>query len=405
MEGYLPRDMRRMVESALRTVPVVVVTGMRQVGKTTMLMSDEMLSGHPYVNMEEFGILEAAREDPLSFLSGYASAAIDEVQRAPFLLRALKLAVDKGTPPGAFVLSGSASLLLSSHVGETLAGRAVYLDMWPLSRRELTRATGTTPFVVSALDGIDPAPHEAFPALALGDVLRGGFPRVALEGADARTWFLGLEQTYLERDVRSLAGIRDLPDFRKFLRLVALRPGGLLNVSALCRDSAVSYDTAGKYLAVLEASHVLVKIPPYLSSRASRLVKSSKVYLSDSGLTAYLAGRLSAAPGDGLWGPLVETYVAQNLKSILSAWLPEADLCYWHVQGRHEVDFVVDGGERCLAIEVKAGARWGTGDLAGLRRFLDAVPTCVAGILACNMERTVPLGPRLFAVPLTRLLS
>ena len=162
-----------------------------------------------------------------------------------------------------------------------------------------------------------------------------------------------------------------------------------------------------RYLGVLEASCVASRLAPYLANRASRLIKSPKLYIADSGLAAHLAGitRDDLGTDDPFWGALLETYAAQNLASILEADWPGARLAYWHVQGRHEVDFVVEVGRDTLAIEVKATARWDDRDLAGLRAFLGKTPRCRAAILAHGGTDAVKLGERLWAAPLSLLLS
>ena len=405
---YLPRELTPRIEAALRTMPVVVVTGMRQVGKTTLIRNAPGLRERAYLNVDEFSIETAARTDPVGLLEGYDRVTVDEVQRSPDLLRAIKILVDRDRRPGQFLLSGSANLALLAQVCESLAGRAVYLELEPMSARELDRRTSTTPFVLQVLErgsvprdaGVPSQPVDA-------RVLTGGMPPVAAGGADFDTWMRGFEQTYLERDVRDLARVGDLAVFRNLVRLVALRTGRLSNVSELARDAALSVPTVTRYLGVLEASFFLSRLPPYLRNPVARLVKSPKHYIRDAGLARFLAESTAGAaspehPTDGF---LLETWVAQNLRALLAAWAPEAALSFWSVQSRHEVDLVVEHRGRQIAIEVKRAARWNDRDLAGLRAFAQKNPTCVAGLLACHVDQVVPLGERLFAVPLARIVG
>jgi len=240
------------------------------------------------------------------------------------------------------------------------------------------------------------------------EVLEGALPPVCLhQTRRPALWFKGYEQTYLERDLRELSRVGDLVSFRNLLRLSALRTGQVLAVSDLARDAKLNATTTARYLSLLEASFVVSRLTPYLANRASRLIKSPKLYIADSGLAAYLGGvdeaRIEA--GDPLWGALLETYVAQNLAGILEAEWPEARLGFWHVQGRHEVDFVIEQGRDTLAIEVKAAARWEDRDLAGLRAFLEKTPRCRAAVLAYGGTQQVRLAERLWAVPLSTVLS
>jgi hypothetical protein len=240
------------------------------------------------------------------------------------------------------------------------------------------------------------------------EILRGGLPPACLGPDDDVTeWFRGYVQTYVERDVRQLSQITDLVSFRILAQLAALRTGQVLAVSKLARDAKLNAVTAGRYLDLLEASFLIRRLPPFLKNRSSRLVKSPKLHFTDSGLAAHMAGIASLEPGrdDLLRGALFETYVAQNLAALLEAHLPDAQLSFWHEQGRHEVDFVIETGRDVFAIEVKAATRWSDRDLSGLRAFLERTPACVAAVLAYNGKESVKLGERLFAIPLGQLLE
>ena len=220
-------------------------------------------------------------------------------------------------------------------------------------------------------------------------------------------WFRGYVQTYVERDVRQLTQITDLIAFRTLAQLAALRTGQVLVISALGRDAKLNAVTAGRYLNLLEASFLIRRLPPFLKNASSRLVKSPKLHFTDSGLAAHLAGITTLEPGrdDLLRGALFETYVAQNLAALLEAHLPDAQLAFWHEQGRHEVDFVIEANRKVFGIEVKAATRWKESDLSGLRAFLDRTPSCVAAVLAYNGTEAVKLSARLFAIPLGQLLE
>jgi len=227
------------------------------------------------------------------------------------------------------------------------------------------------------------------------------------EAPDRDLWFLGYEHTYLERDVRGLSQVADLVSFRNVLRLAAFRTGQILNQSELARDAHLPVSTTSRYLGLLETSFVIDRLAPYLRSRASRLIKSPRLYVTDSGLACHLTSThdVGAAADDPMRGRMYETYVHHNLAGILSAHLPEAELGFWSVQGRHEVDFVVTVGRQVFAIEVKAGGRFGRGDLAGLRAFMSKTEGATAGVLAYNGSEALTLGDGLFAVPLGLLLS
>jgi hypothetical protein len=199
----------------------------------------------------------------------------------------------------------------------------------------------------------------------------------------------------------------DLVAFRDVLGLAMARTGQVLKISELARDAKQNSTTTSRYLSVLEASFAIRRLGPYLGNRASRIIKSPKLYAADSGLTAYFLGlgEEREAVSDPLWGALVETYAAQNLAAILGAEWPKARLHYWHIQGRYEVDFVIEVGRDCLALEVKTAARWGERDLTGLNAFLERTPRCRAAVLAYGGKEIHRLGERLWAVPLAAVIS
>ncbi len=409
MTTYLPREIASSLAEALRTLPVVAVTGLRQTGKTTLLREDPSLANRRYVTLDDFASLEAARQNPDALLRGAEPVTIDEAQRCPDLFLALKRAVDEDRRPGRFLISGSANFALLQGLTESLAGRALYLPLRPFSRRERSGAIDELPFLVRFWNRPEVGPDTTKKALPLAneEVLRGGMPPVALAQVERPDlWFLGYEQTYLERDVRALARVGDLVTFRNFLKLACLRTGQVLNASQLARDAGLSAASAARYLGLLEASFVIRRVPPFLASRTTRLIKSPKLYVSDSGLAGHMIGaRDEASRDDPLAGALLETYVAENLSSILDAHLPAAELAFWNVQGRHEVDFVIALGRECLAIEVKAASRFEERHLAGLRAFKRSVPAARACVLAYNGTEAADLGGGLFAVPLGLLLS
>jgi predicted AAA+ superfamily ATPase len=240
------------------------------------------------------------------------------------------------------------------------------------------------------------------------EVLTGGLPPACLGRRDGvAEWFRAYVQTYVERDVRQLSQVTDLIAFRTLAQLAALRTGQVLVVSNLARDAKLNAVTAGRYLDLLEASFLIRRLPPFMRNRSSRLVKSPKLHFTDSGLAAHMAGVSSLEPGrdDLLRGALYETYVAQNLVALLEAHVPDARLMFWHEQGRHEVDFVIEANRRVCAIEVKAATRWSDGDLSGLRAFLERTPDCTAAVLAYNGREAAKLDDRLWVIPMGLLLQ
>lgn len=405
MTEYYERDIASAVSAALHDMPVTVITGMRQTGKSTFLQNNRGLKTRRYVSLDDFAQLEAAKSDPDGFVRSDEPMTIDEVQKCPELLTSIKRFADKKRRPGQFLLSGSANLAMLKGVSESLAGRAVYFTLHPFSRREIAGAAGEPPFLKKFFAKQELSITGTQDTIKTEDVLQGGMPSVCLGEIKNRSlWFKGFEQTYLERDVRELSQVGNIISFRNLLHLTAMRTGQLLSPSQLGRDAKLNAVTTSRYLSLFEASFIIRRISPYLKNKASRLIKSSKLYVSDSGLACYLSGVGSGETGL-LKGAMFETYVAQNLSGIIDTRWSEARIFFWHVQGRYEVDFVIEADNRCLAIEVKSAARWNDRDLIGLRAFLSATPHCVAAVLAYNGTEMVKLGDRLWAVPLGLLLS
>lgn len=393
--SVLPRVAERSMNLAMRTVPVVVVSGARQTGKTTLVRSAAATQEHLYLSLDDLDVREQARDAPDDLVRRAPRLIIDEVQREPELLLAIKRCIDAQRPrePGRFVLTGSANLLLASRVSESLAGRAAYVNLWPLTRRELRgegRAGAWSVLLDEPVDSWRDAveAHRADRAdwHALARV--GGYPTPAHELEEtilARPWFDGYVRTYLERDLQDLASISNLVDFRRLMRAACHRLGNLLNQAELARDVGLSHATAHRYLNLLEASYQLVRLQPYAVNRTKRLTKSPKVYWADTGLALHLSG---ADPS----GAHLENMLLADLMVWRDAWegpggAPE--ILYWRTHAGQEVDFVVEHRERLVGIEVKSSRRPRGKDLKGLRAFRDEYPDRVAGTVVLHTGEEV----------------
>ncbi len=402
---YIDRDIAGAIIEAAGEMPVVVVTGMRQTGKSTFLQNQPEFKGRRYITFDDFAQLEAAKANPDGFVSSNEPLTIDEAQKCPEILIAIKKRVDKKRQHGQFLLSGSANFALLKGVSESLAGRAVYFTMHPMSLREINKKISAEPFLYRFFKSQNVSGIKDARPIKADDILQGGMPSVCLgEVKNRGIWFKGYEQTYLERDLRELSHITDIISFRHLLHLSALRTGQLLSPSVIGRDAKLAAATASRYISLLEIFFIINRMPPYLRNRASRLIKCPKMYISDSGLACYLAD-IKSLEDEHFRGAMFETYTAQNLSAIINARWIDAQLYFWNVQGRHEVDFIIETGNKCIAIEVKAAARWTDRDLSGLRAFLSAAPHCIAAILAYNGTESVRLGDKIWAIPVSTVLS
>jgi hypothetical protein len=399
------KTLPRLVESALaerlRVMPAAVVTGARQTGKST-LVAQRLEGARRYISLDDLDVLDAARRDPEALVGGSGAVTLDEVQREPGLLAAVKRAIDRNRRPGRFLLTGSANLLLMRQVSESLAGRASYLTLWPMTRREqlgLGRP-GAWEDLLSARDeewpellGADDAEPEDWRALAG----RGGFPTPALQLRDAKEraiWFDGYVRTYLERDLQELAAISALPDFRRLMRAACLRLGQLVNQTDLGRDVSMPQPTVHRWLNLLETSYMLVRLPAYAVNRTKRLIKSPKLYWADSGIALHLAELDEPA------GVHLENLVLHDLLAWRDARLDRAEIGYWRTASGEEVDFVIEAGGRLLPIEVKSGARPRMADAAHLRSFREEYgKKARAGLLLHSGSKLEWLAPGILAAP------
>ena len=402
----LPRLVGEALIARLRAMPAVVVTGARQTGKSTL--AEQLLPGRRrYLSLDDLDVLDAARRDPEALVGGKEPVTLDEVQREPALLRAVKRAIDRDRTPGRFLITGSANLLLMRQVSESLAGRASYLALWPMTRREqrgLGRC-GVWDELLGArddqwLDLLAAQPDQPDDWRALAQ--RGGFPTPAVEMTTPEQrsiWFDGYVRTYLERDLQDLAAISALPDFRRLMRAACLRLGQLVNQTELGRDVGLPQATVHRWLNLLETSYLLVRLPAYAVNRTKRLIKAPKIYWGDTGVALHLAG--AAEPG----GVHLENLVLNDLVAWRDARLERAELGYWRTVSGAEVDFVIEAAGRLLPIEVKAAARPRLADAAHLRTFRAEYGKKARAGLLLHSGRTMEwIAPDVRAVPWWRVL-
>lgn len=403
MDKLRERWLTRRVEAALRALPVVVLTGARQTGKTTLAQG--LPQKRTLISLDDLGILGQAHADPESLLVS-RPVTLDEVQRAPALLLPIKRQVDRQRKPGDFLLTGSANLLLMSKVAESLAGRAVYLELPPFCPAEWQER----PEGLDLLDGLfepDFRPGD-WPEDA-GDwrtwLVRGGFPSaLSAPSEEARKlWFAGYVQTYLERDLRQLSAVSSLPDFQRVMALAANRCARILNQSDLARDAALPQPTVHRYLNLLETGCLLVRLSPYTTNPTTGLVKGKKVLWSDCGLAAWLAGIRSApdlAPrlDQGFW---LEQTIFQSLQSWRSLDPAGRKLYFWRDRSGREVDFILEKEGELVALEIKVSRKVTLSDADGIAAFRQSLGK--GRRLRCGVVLHAgparPLGQELWALP------
>ena len=407
--SLFPRSLEPVIREALADTPVVCVLGPRQCGKTTLVQ--QLAPDRAYVSLDEQNYRQTALADPAGFVASLPDdVTLDEVQRAPALLPAIKRAVDQDRRPGRFVLTGSANLLLVPTVTESLAGRMEMAQLHPLTESEKACAPGR--FLSDLLNGaIEPGirPEAAPEGPSLPDrLVAGGYPEpLTRTPVRSRQWHRQYLRSIIDRDVQDVARVRDARELARLLELLALRSAGLLNTSNLANTLGLHRSTVDHYIAVLERLFLVRRLPAWHRNPAKRLIRTPKVHLLDTGLAATLAD-LTAYDWLGRrdrMGHLLASFVVQQL--IAQATWTEPDLRFWHYRDkdRVEVDLVITRGEKTWGIEVKAARGITSGDGKGLARLAARCgEDFESGVLLYAGRDRLPLADkRILAVPLSEL--
>ncbi len=404
-----PRYARVRLEEALTDTPVVLVHGPRQCGKTTLARMVGDAAGYAYITFDDDVQLAAARFDPVGFVADLPDRVVlDEVQRVPDLFLALKSAVDRSRTPGRFILTGSTNVLLVPTLADSLAGRMEILRLHPLAQCEIG---SSLPRFLDALftHGFKNRRYERLGGQLAERIVAGGYPAALTRGSQRRrvAWYRDYVETLVQRDVRNLARISSLDVLPRLLQLAAGQTARLVNVAEMAGSFQLSRPTIRDYVTLLERVFLVEHLAPWHTNRLSRLVKSPKLHMGDTGVTAALLGLDSAA----LWkdrtllGQLLETFVFQELRRQAS-W-HESALAFHHFRDRDgaEVDIVLERGVLELAgIEVKAAATVTEADFRGLRKLQAAAgERFVSGVVLYDGESSIGFGEGLFAVPIRAL--
>ncbi len=404
---FYPRFAAASVATALADTPVVLVSGPRQCGKTT-LVRDLVAGKREFLTLDDETILASARSDPAGLVRSLDKATIDEIQRAPDLLRSIKRSVDADRRAGRFLLTGSANLLTVPQVSESLAGRMEIVNLLPLSQAEIHRRKPA--FLKAAFKGKPGKPGEALTGSDLVEaVLTGGYPEMLRRAQPGRrqAWARDYIRAIVQRDVRDIAEIEKLDQMPRLLRVLAQYSGQLVNFTQMGGQVGFDDKTTRKYLGILEQLFLVRRLEPWFRNRLKRLVKTPKLHFLDSGLLSTLLGiTVERVRKDrGLFGSLLETFVFSEVLKQISWMESPCTLYHYRDKDQDEVDIVVeeDAGA-VVGIEVKASATVTGGDFKGLRKLAAACgDDFKLGIVLYDGDRSVPFGDRLFAAPVSCL--
>ncbi len=354
----LYRHLTEALRAAAAVNPVVTLTGPRQSGKTTLVRA--LFTEHGYLSLEAPDLRARAIEDPRGFLRQGDRLILDEIQRVPELLSYIQIFVDEHNCPGRFILTGSQNLLLMESVSQTLAGRTALLRLYPLSLPELRESPPIDPLTfdrpgeksAGPISGNRPLPGGLWETL-----LDGFYPPVHDRGVPAGEWLGDYFRTYVERDLREVMQVSDLRSFERFVRLAAAHTAQELNLSALAGDVGITQQTAKRWLTALEISFLALTLPPHPATYRKRLRRRPRLHFLDTGLICYLldirdAGTLQRHP---LRGAIFESFVVSELVKSFAGQRRDPPLYHWRDTSGHEIDILIDTGERIIPVEVKSG--------------------------------------------------
>ncbi len=397
--NYRPRWLATKIKNTLDVNPVIVITGARQTGKSTLILNEEPLCDWQYLSFDDLDVLGQARKNPESLLSLGHNVVIDEAQKAPQILPVIKRIVDKNRQQR-FVLSGSANLLLMKQVTESLAGRSSYFVLLPFSLREWQKKSPT--LLIELAQGKLPAEKRVDAEDPLFYMFRGFLaPVLNFQNTEQIVaWWEGYTKTYLERDLRDLTEISSLSDFKRVMEVCAIKLGSILNEMDVARKCGMSQPTVHRYINLLEASCLFIKLRPYTKGKLRRIIKSPKGYFLDPGLVSYLAGYrdYNTIPLE-FQGYLFETLILLHLNIYAS--LFNGNLYYWRTRGgkEKEVDFVLEVGRKIIAIEVKLAKKVNYDDIQNIQDFIENHPMTVAGLVVYAGRELQYLTKNILAVP------
>ncbi|MDD4855501.1 MAG: ATP-binding protein [Sulfuricurvum sp.] len=395
----LKRSIETFVTTSLSISPIVLLKGSRQVGKSTL---STHLKLH-YVVLDDISIRLSVKEDPIRFIQRLSKpACIDEIEKAPELLEALKLYVDANRRNGDFLLTGSANILDMKQAKDTLAGRIIELELYPLSLKEksLDPKANCIDNLFEHTFNVKPVTYSTI----VEQMIRGGYPEVRnlTTSMQRRLWFSSYISTYVERDARDLGELRDIDSYFRFLNIVAPRSTQMLVKSDLAKEVGVRVETIENYLGILEQTFQVKLLRPYFENIGKQFVKSPKLYMNDTGLMNYFL-KIATPENfeDSMYkGAIVETLVCNELMKHLSFTEIPTDIYHYRTNDKKEIDFILKRNDKIIAIEVKASMAVSKDDFKHIADFQKNSSKDVFGVVFYMGEHVLSFGEMRVAIPI-----
>lgn len=404
---YIQRTMESTITQASASFPVIMVTGPRQIGKTTLLQRCSG-SDRRYVTLDDLNERALAKSDPeLFFKRNAPPILIDEVQYAPELFSYIKIICDRERKPGLFWLTGSQKFHLMKNISESLAGRVAILDLLGLSQAEIFKHPHTCKPLLPTDEWLTNARKHAIKNFDLMEIYKriwtGSFPQIALHSqTDRDLFYASYIQTYIQRDVREITNITNETGFYDFLRAVAARTGQLLNYADLARDADINHRTVKDWLNILETSGIIYLLRPYHNNVLNRLIKTPKIYFLDTGLCSYLTRwqSVESLEAGAMSGHILETYVVTEI--LKSYWHngKQAYFNFYRDKDNREIDLIIEQNNTLYPIEIKKTAKPSTNAPSNFT-FLEKLQQKIGhGMIICLIEKDIPLSRTVNAIPI-----
>lgn len=397
---YIKRAIREELEEYMKYFPVLLISGARQVGKSTLALH---LGIENYVTLDDINVYEMVKNNPKGFIDSLRKPVIiDEAQRVPEFMITIKEYVDKNRKNGEFILTGSASLQGFNDISDSLAGRIGIVELYPFSLKEKNQKDEN---IIDIFAGsLDSYILKKYDSNLSDYILDGGYPEILkIDSKKAKyLWFSSYIRTYIESDARELANIRNLDKFIKMYKLSMIRSGNLFNKNELQKEVGLDNKTFDSYFAVMEHTYQIQKLQPFFKNQLKRLIKTPKIFATDSGVLSHLLQIDSEEEFDKslFKGSLIETFIYDELLRANSSAVKKAELYYYRTSDKKEIDFILDYTQKIVAVEIKASKTVSKSDFKHIYHLKKEIPKFFdKGIVLYGGDSFLKLDEKMYAIP------